>query len=111
MKPIKQADLFNALTRALGKVTTVTNSLRQKKIFDPAMAARLPLKILVAEDNIVNQKVAVAILLQFGYQTDLVISGKDARKQWNAKSMISSLWTSKCRRWMVSKLPASFAHA
>jgi CheY-like chemotaxis protein len=80
LKPIKQADLFNALTMALGKITTVTNSSRQKKIFDPAMAARLPLKILVAEDNIVNQKVAVAILLQFGYQTDLVISGKDAVK-------------------------------
>jgi two-component system, sensor histidine kinase and response regulator len=80
MKPIKQADLFNALTMALGKITTVTNSLSQKKIFDPAMAARLPLRILVAEDNIVNQKVAVAVLLQFGYQTDLVISGKEAVK-------------------------------
>jgi CheY-like chemotaxis protein len=42
------------------------------------MAARLPLAILVAEDNIVNQKVARGILLQFGYQTDLVISGKEA---------------------------------
>ena len=80
MKPIKQADLFNALTMALGKITTVTNSLRQKKIFDPAMAARLPLKILVAEDNLVNQKVAIAVLLQFGYQTDIVISGTEAVK-------------------------------
>ena len=78
MKPIKQADLFNALTTALGKIKTVTKSLRQNKIFDPAMAARLPLDILVAEDNIVNQKVAMGILLQFGYQTDLVVSGKEA---------------------------------
>jgi two-component system, sensor histidine kinase and response regulator len=78
MKPIKQAELFNALTTALGKIKTVTKSLRQNKSFDPAMAARLPLAILVAEDNIVNQKVARGILLQFGYQTDLVISGKEA---------------------------------
>ena len=78
MKPIKQADLFNALTTALGKIKTVTKSLRQNKIFDPAMAARLPLDILVAEDNIVNQKVALAVLLQFGYQSDLVVSGKEA---------------------------------
>ena len=78
MKPIKQADLFNALTTALGKIKTVTKSLRQNNIFDHAMAARLPLNILVAEDNIVNQKVAIAILLQFGYQTDLVVSGKEA---------------------------------
>ena len=78
MKPIKQADLFDALTTALGKIKTVTKSLRQNKIFDPAMAARLPLDILVAEDNIVNQKVAMGVLLQFGYQTDLVVSGKEA---------------------------------
>ena len=78
MKPIKQADLFNALTTALGKIKTVTKSLRQNKIFDPAMAARLPLDVLVAEDNMVNQKVAMGILLQFGYQADLVVSGKEA---------------------------------
>jgi two-component system sensor histidine kinase/response regulator len=78
IKPIKQADLFNALTTTLGKIKTVTKSLRQNKIFDPTMAARLPLDILVAEDNIVNQKVAIGVLFQFGYQTDLVVSGKEA---------------------------------
>ena len=76
-KPIKQADLFNALTTALGKMEPADKSLRQNKAFDPEMAARLPLNILVAEDNIVNQKVAMAILLQFGYQTDLAVSGKE----------------------------------
>ncbi|HXC61923.1 MAG TPA: response regulator [Nitrospiria bacterium] len=78
MKPIKQADLFSALTTALGKIKTATKSLRQNKIFDSAMAARLPLNILIAEDNVVNQKVAMGILLQFGYQADLVLSGKQA---------------------------------
>ena len=77
MKPIKQADLFNALTTALGKMKKVTKSSRQNKAFDPEMAARLPLHILVAEDNIVNQKVAVAILRQLGYQADLAASGKE----------------------------------
>src|SRR5260370_3139685 len=78
MKPIKQADLFNGLTTALGKIKTVTKLLRQNKIFDRSMAARLPLNILIAEDNVVNQKVAIGVLLQFGYQTDLVVSGKEA---------------------------------
>jgi two-component system, sensor histidine kinase and response regulator len=77
-KPIKQADLFNGLTTALGNVKAVTKALRQNKSFDPAMATRLPLNILVAEDNIINQRVAMAILLQFGYQADLVVSGKEA---------------------------------
>jgi two-component system, sensor histidine kinase and response regulator len=78
MKPIKQADLFDALTTALGKIKTVIKSLRQNKICDPATAARSPLSILLAEDNIVNQKVAMGILLQLGYQTDLVLNGKEA---------------------------------
>jgi two-component system, sensor histidine kinase and response regulator len=78
MKPIRQADLFNALTTALGGIKTVTKSLRQNKMFDSAMAARLPLHILVAEDNITNQKVAMGILLSLGYKTDLVVSGREA---------------------------------
>jgi CheY-like chemotaxis protein len=52
--------------------------LRQNKVFDPTMAALLPLKILIAEDNIANQRVAKGILLQFGYQTDLAVNGKEA---------------------------------
>ena len=78
MKPIKQANLFNALTTALGKIKTVTKSLRQNQIFDREMAARLPLKILVAEDNIINQKITLGILLRFGYQSDLVACGREA---------------------------------
>jgi hypothetical protein len=58
-------------------IKTVTKSLRQNKIFDPSMSVRLPLNILIAEDNIVNQKVAMGVLFQFGYQTDLVVSGKE----------------------------------
>jgi PleD family two-component response regulator len=85
--------------------------LRQNKIFDLAMAARLPLEILVAEDNLVNQNAAVAVLRQFGYQTDLVISGKEAVEAVERQNTTSFLWTSKCRTWKVSKLFASFAHA
>ena len=78
MKPIKQADLFNALSTALGNTKTTTKSLRQIKVFDPSMATRFPLKILVAEDNIINQKVAQRVLLSFGYQIDLAATGLEA---------------------------------
>jgi two-component system sensor histidine kinase/response regulator len=78
MKPIKQADLFNALATALGKIKAVTRSFRPNTVFDPTMASRLPLNILIAEDNVVNQKVAMGVLLQFGYQADLAVSGKEA---------------------------------
>jgi CheY-like chemotaxis protein len=42
------------------------------------MASRLPLRILVAEDNLINQRVASKILFQFGYEVDIVASGVDA---------------------------------
>ena len=78
MKPIKQTELFNALSTALGNINTVTKSLRQARIYDPTMAARWPLRILIAEDNAINQKVAQRVLLQFGYLTDLAGNGREA---------------------------------
>jgi chemotaxis family two-component system sensor kinase Cph1 len=78
MKPIKQADLFKAFSTALGQPRTKTKSPTPIKVFDPTMASRLPLRILVAEDNLINQRVASKILFQFGYEVDIVASGVDA---------------------------------
>jgi len=78
MKPIKQSELFNSLTTAFGNIKTTTRSLRQIKAFDPTMATRLPFKILVAEDNLINQKVTLRVLQQFGYQAALASNGREA---------------------------------
>jgi PleD family two-component response regulator len=78
MKPIKQAELFIALATALGNIRTVTKSLSPVRVFDPTMGTRLPPKILVVEDNMINQKVARWVLLEFGYATDLAENGKAA---------------------------------
>jgi two-component system sensor histidine kinase/response regulator len=78
MKPLKQADLFNALTTALGNIQTVTRSLRPREVIDRSLAARMPLRILIAEDNPINQQVARRILQQFGYQSDVVGNGQEA---------------------------------
>jgi signal transduction histidine kinase/DNA-binding response OmpR family regulator len=74
-KPIKPAHLFDALVGAVkGDVSTTTPVPR---VFDETMARRHPLRILVAEDNAVNQKILRAMLGKLGYDADVASSGEE----------------------------------
>ncbi|GAB1543778.1 hypothetical protein NUACC21_64540 [Scytonema sp. NUACC21] len=75
-KPIKRSQLGNVLISALSKQVVPANSSGlTSSPFDTKLAERLPLRILLAEDNIVNQKVALSILKKLGYRADVAANG------------------------------------
>jgi PAS domain S-box-containing protein len=78
-KPIKHSHLFNALLRITG-VTPRQPQKAPEKNFDKEMGRLNPLRILLAEDNTVNQKVGLLMLARLGYTADLASNGKQALK-------------------------------
>ena len=77
-KPIKQSHLFNVLIETIyGAPVKMEKELRHLKV-DVNMAKKYPLRILVAEDNIINQKVALRILEKMGYRADVASNGIEA---------------------------------
>ncbi|PZP28355.1 MAG: hypothetical protein DI603_19520 [Roseateles depolymerans] len=80
MKPLRQSQLFDTLVSVLhhdGVVQPPSMPAEPPRV-DPQLAAAHPLRILVAEDNVVNQKLAVRLLGQMGYRIDLAANGVEA---------------------------------
>ena len=80
-KPIRQSQLFDTLVAILAHDDAAPKSApapRAPLRLDPAMATRHPLRILLAEDNVVNQKLALRLLQQMGYRADLASNGLEA---------------------------------
>ena len=76
-KPVKPAELCVALERALLNPQLCPRS-PEPPIVAAVLAEKLPLHILVVDDNIINQRVAVRILQQLGYQPDVAGNGREA---------------------------------
>ncbi len=78
-KPLKPSALFDMLmTLFAGQTQQMTRPRPAKSEFNQEMAAQHPLRILLAEDNMVNQKVALRLLARMGYRADIAGNGLEA---------------------------------
>ncbi len=77
-KPLKPSQLFDLLIAIQDDRPVQQKQIVHEQQFDENLAETHPLRILLAEDNVVNQKVAQGILGKMGYTADLASNGKEA---------------------------------
>jgi CheY-like chemotaxis protein/HPt (histidine-containing phosphotransfer) domain-containing protein len=74
-KPIKPAQLQAALLQLTAGNTAPRTRTTVTSKLDKNLASRYPLRILLADDNPINQKVATRLLQQFGFKADIANNG------------------------------------
>ncbi len=79
-KPVKKSHLYDSLATVLGIPSTPSRERSTPIItrYGLEEAKKRRVRILVAEDNVVNQKVALHILQKLGYRADAVADGREA---------------------------------
>lgn len=75
-KPIKLSELFEEILRVVAESKQRKAQIAPHKI-DKKLADKLPLKILVAEDNHLNSKLVKTLLGKMGYRGDIAANGKE----------------------------------
>jgi len=86
-KPVRQVHLFDCLTNVMGQASATTGEAKSSPVDSAILITKHTLseakimsdkRILIAEDNIVNQKVALRQLTKLGYVADTVGNGREA---------------------------------
>jgi CheY-like chemotaxis protein/HPt (histidine-containing phosphotransfer) domain-containing protein len=77
-KPIKASPLQAALASVLGITPEDRTDDGMSSAIDPELGSKHPLRILLAEDNAVNQTLALRMLEKLGYRADVAGNGIEA---------------------------------
>jgi signal transduction histidine kinase/DNA-binding response OmpR family regulator len=79
VKPVKPSGLHDTIVTVLaGSAAVVPARQSMRPGIDHGFAEQHPLRILLAEDNPVNQKLATRLLEKMGYQADMAVNGLEA---------------------------------
>ena len=74
-KPLRASRLYDVLADVFSSSPGRFQTTQSDQTAKPKLADSHPLRILLAEDNLVNQKVALKTLEHFGYRADLAANG------------------------------------
>ena len=79
-KPAKNRHLSSLIQLGLNKLNASENENRNNvnQLLSKGFAVQYPLRILIAEDNLINMKLAKTVLSKLGYHTDAAANGKIA---------------------------------
>ncbi|HOX57343.1 MAG TPA: response regulator [Candidatus Paceibacterota bacterium] len=121
-KPIRPGQLLDALCRALSVQVQREKKLPAKPALDHDLAQRMPLRVLLADDNPINLKVGISVLSKLGYHADTASNGLEVLRslEQNAYDLLfldvqmpemDGLETARqiCRRWPADKRPRIIA--
>ena len=72
-KPLKQSELYNAILKLYSNDIVVDEKIEEKREYNFS-----DIKILVAEDNPINQKIALSVFKQVGLEAEIAVNGQIA---------------------------------
>ena len=87
MKPVKQSELFNAIGMSLG-IAALQDEDEQRSGPSGETDDR-PLRILLAEDSIVNQKLAIGLLEKHGHSVVVAETAERRLPPWQNRNLMS----------------------
>jgi len=74
-KPLRPAQLLECIGYSLNLPVQSEKKAPATPTLDSSLAGRLPLQILLADDNPINQRVGQSVLTKLGYKADLATNG------------------------------------
>ncbi|EAZ90383.1 response regulator, partial [Crocosphaera chwakensis] len=87
IKPVQQSQLYYSLMQIFaGNPIKITKSQSDQSLEESLLAQTIPLRILVAEDVVVNQEVIHLLLEKLGYWADMVSNGQEVLEALKTRS-------------------------